>query len=211
MRSAADGVINFYRRNAAAWVQDRDAEATLYERPWMDRFKALIPAGGMVLDLGCGSGTPVASHLINAGYAVTGVDASPEMIAFFRERQPMATAHLADMRILHLDQKFSGILAWDSFFHLSCEDQSRMFPVFARHAAAGAALMFTSGPVAGEGVGRLFGDELYHASLDPKDYRDLLAETGFVVIDHVAEDEQCGHRTVWLARRDEGDGSGGKA
>jgi SAM-dependent methyltransferase len=211
MRSPSDEIINFYRRNAAAWVRVRDGEATLYEQPWIDRFKALIPAGGMVLDLGCGSGMPIASHLIGAGYAVTGVDGSPEMVDFFRKRQPSATVHLADMRTLVLQQKFKGILAWDSFFHLNPDDQRKMFALFAQHAASGAALMFTSGPAAGESVGRLFGDELYHASLDPNDYRDLLAETGFVVIDHVAEDEQCGQRTVWLARRDEGYGSGEKA
>jgi SAM-dependent methyltransferase len=202
MRSAAGDVINFYRRNAAAWVRDRDAEAILYERAWVDRFTGLIPVGGMVLDLGCGSGTPIAWHLIDAGYAVTGVDASPEMVAFFKERQPLATVCLADMRTLNLDQKFSGILAWDSFFHLSPDDQKRMFPVFARHAAAGAALIFTTGPAAGEIVGRLFGDELYHASLDPRDHRGLLTEAGFSVIHHVVSDRQCGHRTVWMARRD---------
>jgi hypothetical protein len=110
------------------------------------------------------------------------------MIAFFRERQPFATVHLADMRTLDLHQKFSGILAWDSFFHLSRDDQKKMFPVFARHAAAGAALMFTSGPAAGEIVGRLFGDELYHASLDPRDYHGMLAEAGFAVMHHVVSD-----------------------
>jgi 2-polyprenyl-3-methyl-5-hydroxy-6-metoxy-1,4-benzoquinol methylase len=142
--------------------------------------------------------------LINAGYAVTGVDASPEMIDFFRKRHPSASVHLADMRTLALQQKFNGILAWDSFFHLNPHDQTRMFALFARHAAPGAALMFTSGPAAGEMVGWLFGDELYHASLDPMDYRRLMAETGFAVMHHVAEDQQCGHRTVWLAKRDEG-------
>ena len=50
------------------------------------------------------------------------------------------------MRKLALQRKFSGILAWDSFFHLCHDDQRRMFPVFRAHAAPKAALMFTSGP-----------------------------------------------------------------
>lgn len=200
MRSPAEEVINFYSRNASAWVRDRDAEATLYEQPWIDRFKAIIPAGGTVLDLGCGSGTPIASNLISAGYTVTGVDASPEMVAFFRERQPSATVHLADMRTIDLHRRFNGILAWDSFFHLNRTDQRKMFSVFAQHGAAGSALMFTSGPAASEIVGQLFGDELYHASFDPQDYRAMLAATGFAVVHHVVEDQQCGRRTVWLAR-----------
>ena len=39
------------------------------------------------------------------------------------------------MRELALGRKFSGILAWDSFFHLRHDDQRRMFPVFRQHAA----------------------------------------------------------------------------
>ena len=41
-----------------------------------------------------------------------------------------------------------------------------MFPIFRDHAAAGCALMFTSGPSAGEAIGSYQGEPLYHASLD---------------------------------------------
>jgi hypothetical protein len=76
-----------------------------------------------------------------------------------------------------------------------------MFPVFRAHAAPRAALMFTSGPAYGEGIGRLEGDPLYHASLDAAEYRQLLDSHDFDVIATVAEDRTCGRRTVWLARR----------
>jgi hypothetical protein len=103
------------------------------------------------------------------------------------------------MRRFELHEKFNGILAWDSFFRLNRDDQGKMFPLFARHTAPGAALMFTSGPAAGEIIGRPFGDKLYQASLDPKDYRSLLAESGFTFVHHVADagnavTEQCGRR-----------------
>ena len=75
-----------------------------------------------------------------------------------------------------------------------------MFPIFATHAAPGAALMFTSGPAAGEALGVFEGETLYHASLDPAEYRDLLAANGFTVVGHRPEDPDCGGRTVWLAR-----------
>jgi hypothetical protein len=77
-----------------------------------------------------------------------------------------------------------------------------MFQIFRRHAAAGAALMFTSGPRAGIAMGSFEGEALYHASLDPNEYRALLRDNGFAVVDHTAEDPGCAGRTVWLARRD---------
>ena len=71
----------------------------------------------------------------------------------------------------------------------------------------GAALMF-SGPGAGVALGTLFGEPLYHASLDPDDYRALLAAHGFAVVAYVPEDPACGAHSVWLARREEGHLSG---
>lgn len=60
--------------------------------------------------------------------------------------------------------------------------------------------MFTSGPAHGEAIGSLEGEPLYHASLDPVEYRRLLESEGFAVVAHVADDQSCGGRTVWLAQ-----------
>ncbi|MFG2512560.1 class I SAM-dependent methyltransferase [Streptomyces sp. NPDC048584] len=49
-----------------------------------------IPAGGTVLDLGCGGGVPVARTLAAAGYRVTGIDISEVQIRRARERVPHA-------------------------------------------------------------------------------------------------------------------------
>ena len=67
------------------------------------------------------------------------------------------------------------MLAWDSFFHLNPDDQRGMFPVFAAHSTGSTLLMFNTGPVHGEVVGRYRGDPLYHASLNPAEYETLLA------------------------------------
>ena len=196
----AEDVISFYERHASAWVGARLKEAHLYERPWFDRFCDLLPMHGSVLDLGCGSGEPIARHLLESGFAVTGVDSSAAMIAMFRARFPSQNALVQDMRLINLGQKFCCILAWDSFFHLSPNDQEQMFPQFRAHAAPCAALMFTSGTKRGELIGQLEGEPLYHASLNASEYVDLLAAQGFDVVAHVQEDKDCGGRTVWLAR-----------
>lgn len=158
--------------------------------------------GTSILDIGCGVGEPIARYFIERGYVVTGVDSSPSLVAMCKARYPQQSWLLGDMRALALDQRFDGILAWDSFFHLSPDDQRRMFPIFRRHAAKHAALMFTSGPSHGVAIGSFEGDPLYHASLDPDEYRALLNQNGFAVVSHVAEDADCGGHTIWLAQRD---------
>lgn len=197
--NASARIIGLYDRHAHAF--DKDRVRILFEKGWLERFRALIPPGGSILDLGCGMGEPIARHLIEAGYALTGVDSSPSMIALCESRFPAQTWMVADMRGLALTQRFDGVIAWDSFFHLTHDDQRRMFPVFRAHAAPKAALMFTSGPSHGESTGIYQGEPLYHASLDPAEYRTLLVQNGFAVDAHIAEDPDCGGHTVWLARR----------
>jgi SAM-dependent methyltransferase len=194
----AAGIVALYERHARSYDQDRSR--ALFERPWLDRFVAAMAPGGTVLDLGCGSGEPIARHLIERGLAVTGVDSAPTLVGLCRRRFPRAEWIVADMRRLDLGCRFAGILAWDSFFHLSPDDQRGMLAVFAAHAAPGTALMLTTGPAAGEAIGSYRGEPLYHASLDREEYRALFAGAGFCVLRHVEDDAGCGGHTVWLAR-----------
>ncbi len=144
MEDEADRIVGLYRRHARTWAEDRGT--TLTEGAWLDRFLALLPGRGSVLDIGCGSGEPIGRYVVGRGHAVTGVDSSPELISMCEERLPDQDWRVADMRTLSLGRAFDGVLAWDSPFHLRHEDQRRMFPVFRAHAAPRAALMFTSGP-----------------------------------------------------------------
>ena len=44
MTDDADRIIGLYERHARSY--DADRGKTLFERPWLDRFAALIPSGG---------------------------------------------------------------------------------------------------------------------------------------------------------------------
>jgi cyclopropane fatty-acyl-phospholipid synthase-like methyltransferase len=199
--SLSETVVDLYRRRAAEWDAAR-RHSDWNDRVWIDEFARQLPRGGSVLDLGCGGGDPVARFLAAQGLHITGVDSSPEMIALARDRLPEQEWIAADMRRLQLNRRFNGILAWDSYFHLAPEAQREMFAVFDAHADDCGVLMFNTGPTHGEGSSTFtFKDEpLYHASLAPAEYRDLLDRSGFEVISHVANDVQSGGRTAWLCR-----------
>jgi SAM-dependent methyltransferase len=199
MQDDADRIIDHYERHALAWAEARGDR--LVEGLWIDRFAALLPPGADILDLGCGPGVPIARDLRDRGHRVTGVDSAPTMIAMFAANLPGATTLVGDMRTLMLDRRYDGLLAWDSFFHLRFDDQRAMFPIFRDHLRDGGALMFTSGPRHGVAMGSFEGDPLYHASLDPGEYRALLADHGLAVVDSGFDDPACGGHSVWLARK----------
>jgi SAM-dependent methyltransferase len=97
---AADAVIDLYRRHGRTWAELRGEWPA--EGFWLDRFCDLLPAGAKVLDVGCGSGVPIARELVRRGFDLTGVDAAPEMLSLFRRNLPDQPAVVADMRQLSL-------------------------------------------------------------------------------------------------------------
>ncbi|TBL71941.1 class I SAM-dependent methyltransferase [Obesumbacterium proteus] len=204
MTSPADNIIPLYQQNSAFWDSQRNGaqgDSPRFEVPWLERFLAQLPANGHILDIGCGSGEPIAGYFIRQGFNITGIDGASAQIARCRERFPQQRWLVNDMRTLDLGTRFDGIIAWDSFFHLSQSDQRKMFAVFLAHAADRAALMFTSGPDQGEAIGEFCGKLLFHASLSPTEYINLLHQHQFSVVEHRVEDPECGFHTVWLAVR----------
>ncbi|MHC1789024.1 class I SAM-dependent DNA methyltransferase [Solidesulfovibrio sp.] len=172
------------------------------EQAYLAAVLAGLPPAAAVLDLGCGTGEPLAGFFIRAGHPVVGLDGSAAMITRCRRRFPDMTWIVGDMRGLSLCRTFGAIMAWDSFFHLEYDDQRAMFPVFAAHARPGSLLLFTSGPAHGEAVGIMDGVTFAHYSLAAAEYRELLCRHGFAVLRHVVEDPDCGGHTVWLAQKE---------
>src|SRR5262245_25625403 len=187
MADLARRIVGHYEKHAVAWDADRQI-GYWNDKIWHDRFIGRLGMGATVLDLGCGSGRPVAHHMAELGLRVTGVDSSPTMISFCRERLSDHEWIVADMRQLALGRRFACIFAWDSFFHLSHDDQRRMFAIFADHASVGTVLMFNTGPQQGEALGEYRGDPLYHASLSSTEYEALTGRSGFDVVQHATND-----------------------
>ncbi|MBF9041811.1 methyltransferase domain-containing protein [Rhodobacterales bacterium HKCCE4037] len=197
MSSQPDEILPAYEREASRWAEQRNRD--LWELPLLEACVAGRPPGLRVLDLGCGSGQPIAEWFVRRGDAVTGVDGAAAMIAELRARVPEVRAVRADMRALDLGETYDIILAFNSFFHLGEASQRSMFPIFAAHAATGSRLLFTTGPAHGEAWGTVGQSEVYHMSLAPDAYRDLLVEHGFKDLWFRPEDPDLNGHSVWLA------------
>lgn len=194
-----EDIKDVYERQAA--VYDAQRSRALFEARWLARFAACLPAGGRVLDLGCGAGEPIASWFIAEGFALTGADFSQSMLDIARSRWPQGDWRQADMRALDLGETFDGIIAWDSFFHLTPEDQRGAIARMARHLVPGGALMLTVGPTAGEVQGTVGGEPVYHASLSPAEYAVCLEQNGLRMTGYLAEDPETDLHSVLMARR----------
>lgn len=194
-----DSIAEHYQRHAHAF--DAARRKNFVERGWLDRFLLGVPRGGHVLDLGCGAGEPIARYLIDKDRQLTGVDVSERMIALARTRFARQRWIRADMRTLALDERFHGVIAWDSLFHLRPEEQAEMLAKAAVWLEPGGALLFNTGSARDETVGCQFGEELYHASLAPAEYRALFAAHELIEVAFASHDLTAGGRAIWLARK----------
>ncbi|MBZ6377242.1 class I SAM-dependent methyltransferase [Pacificimonas aurantium] len=197
MREARQATHGVYERNAAHW--NRARLTSLYEKPWLDRFIAAVPAGCSLLDLGCGSGVPIAGYLLDRGFTLTGIDYSPAMIGLARENYPGADWRVGDMKTLPPRETFGGIYSWDGFFHLSVDEQRLAIPELCRLTLPGGAIMLTVGTGEGEVTGTVAGESVYHASLAPEEYDRRFRDGGFQTVIYVAEDPECLGRSILLA------------
>ena len=99
-RDVFDSLGKDYEAAFAGFTAQRD------EAEWL---AGELPARSRVLDVGCGTGRPVAEVLAAVGHLVTGYDVSPKMVEIARAQVPGATFDVADLRTL--DQPASS---WDA-------------------------------------------------------------------------------------------------
>jgi SAM-dependent methyltransferase len=104
-----------------------------------------LSEGATVLDLGCGTGLPISQVLIERGFQVCGVDASPSMIAAFRNNFPDVPVECAAAEdSSFFDRGFDAVVSWGLFFLLDEATQRRLITKVARALNPGGSFCFTS-------------------------------------------------------------------
>ncbi len=84
--------------------------------------KELIPLGGLVLDVGCGTGR-LGAAIAAQGYDVFGADLSPEMLRKARERGLVGTYSALTTRLPFADDSFHLALTVATLHHLETPDR----------------------------------------------------------------------------------------
>lgn len=146
---ADDPTLRFYADNAAVYAE----HLTMPTGERLDAFLALVPAGGKILELGCGNGRD-AAHMLSLGFDVDPTDGTPELAAEAEKRLGRP------VRILRFEQldaiaAYDGIWACASLLHAPASD---LVSILGRiHRALRPGGVFTASFKGGTGEGR---DEL---------------------------------------------------
>lgn len=136
---------NGYEEVASAFIAGRGRNISGIGASLVAEWSQTLPIGATVLDLGCGTGVPISQVLIERGFNVYGVDASPTMVAAFRARFPGVPAECAAAEDSDFfGQSFDGVVAWGLFFLLDVELQRRLIKKIAGTLRRGGRLLFTA-------------------------------------------------------------------
>lgn len=162
-------------------------------------FAELLPPNGRVLDIGCGTGYPIAQYLSLKNFSVTGIDISRNMIKAAKSlRLPNARFLQADISDFSTDEKYDGVIAFDSIWHISRDEQPACYRKISALMKRGAYFIFTHGNTDGELVDTMFNQKFYYGSLSLNELKAILSETGLKIISSVEhyKEETTGERDL---------------
>ena len=185
---------NGYERIASEFLAGRGSAATAARgigvrevREWARS----LPAHVTVLDLGCGPGLPLTKVLVEERLTVYGVDASPTLVAAFREQLPGVTVACESVEESTFFQRpFDAVLAWGLVFLLPAATQLDLLRRVAAVLRPGGRLLFTAPAQVCKWLDAMTGEE--SSSLGAETYRRTLAALGLSVLREY-EDEGENH------------------
>ncbi len=196
-RAAHGDPSNGYEAIASEFMRQRDRSSI--GALTVQRWARSLPPGGVVLDLGCGSGVPISAALADEGLAVYGIDASPTLTEAFQRHLP--AAHVACESVedsSFFGRTFDGVIAVGLMFLLSPAAQRGLIRRVAAVLNREGRFLFTSPTRACTWVDVLTGRESY--SLGAEAYTAAFAEAGLVLVGE-DQDEGENHYYDMLALR----------
>ncbi|MEZ4860546.1 MAG: class I SAM-dependent methyltransferase [Caldilineaceae bacterium] len=188
MQPANDPTINYkalvqqnYDRCAAAYEAARRDTAHPELTVLIDR----LPSPAQVLDIGCGAGVPVAQTLAQH-FVVTGVDISAEQIRRAQNNVPNAQFIHSDIMALDFPAAtFDAVVSFYAIFHLPREEHPELLRRIYTWLKPGGYLLATVTQFAEAAYTEddFFGGTMYWSNYGLADYRHILQNLGFTILD----------------------------
>lgn len=140
-----------------------------------------LEPGASLVDIGCGSGLPISAALVERGFTVAGIDASPTLAAAYRSNFPDAlVACEAAEDSTFFGQSFDGALAIGLVFLLPEQAQHRLLGNVAAVLRPGGRFLFTAPEQACEWNDLMTGRR--SVSLGAREYEKILAGEGLTCV-----------------------------
>ncbi len=196
---------------------DQIADQWWQERQWsldknaIDQAIPYIRSAGKILDVGCGSGKPIAEYLLSRGFDVYGVDISERQLHYAQQIISKERLWQGDIRTWQIPLKFDGIICWFALFHVHADEHATILKKFYDCLNPQGIILMTMADTAGpQGDYQIvddqsiksimFGQEFYYSGHSVSENLKLIKAAGFQIIDEYCD--QPGNQVI-LAQKAE--------
>ena len=136
-----------------------------------------------VLDLGCGTGHPIAKTISPIVKEYCGIDNSQPMLDAYLKNVQNANYRLLDMPdIEQVSGKWDFIFSWGAICHLPIELQKKTMTAVSKLLKPEGRFLFTGGKEAGDCTGKVGKYTVNHYSMGESEYKRFLSEQGMDLI-----------------------------
>ena len=183
----------------AQWWHDQH-HSSQYGLPQLERAIRFVTGGGTALDVGCGAGGRFIRRLQAAGFSVTGVDVSTEMLKIARQNHPEAQFQARDIITWKTRKTFDFIVAWDSIFHLPFAQHRPVIGKLCGLLRRNGIILYTFGNAVGEHTDIWHDERFYYSSIGINGNLAELMEKGLSIM-HLEIDQYPEKHVYVVARK----------
>ncbi|MFB6116230.1 MAG: trans-aconitate 2-methyltransferase [Candidatus Nanosalina sp.] len=181
-----------------------DREIRDHEKELFRKLFSNLDDNSEILDLGCGTGEPFDSYMVEKGYSVTGIDLVEKHIHAARERVPEAEFIQGDFFDISPENKtFDAVVSFYAVFHLPREKHGKLFKHMNDLLNEDGVLLITLG---GEEMDEYkeedwSGSEMVWSSYSQDKSLELLRNSGFDIMETFEEESEDEHHLWVLAEK----------
>ncbi len=181
-----------YDKIADVWHEKRE---WYIEQPAIDEALMHLKPGAKILDVGCGSGQPIAAYLIDKGFEVYGVDISTRLIQYAMRILPKEKCFVADICDFNTGIQFDAIFSWFTLFHIHATKHLQVLEKLYSFLKSKGIILITFADTShqpeGEGIVKIddftiesdmFGERFCHSGQPSAVNTNLMKQVGFEII-----------------------------
>jgi len=171
-----------YAKIAPEWSKARSGFFG-HEQEYLDRLLETTSIGDAVLDLGCGTGRPMAEYVVSRGRRVIGIDQSEPMLDLAKASFPAEKWILGRMEDYTLEDIYGAAMVWDSLFHIPRAEHEPILRRVVCSLPVGGRLMLTIGGSAHPPfTDFMFGERFFYDSNTPAETERMLQALGCRIV-----------------------------